>query len=162
MLRFQILLVSLCMVVLVGYSLCLPVIFATPEPDPVEVCAACLPPDVTLDTCFRRNGSDDPQTLTVRDRLRALGAYRRAHVGFEAIYGEDGLPIQFYVPSRLSRSWLSPRSYVPIVSLKAAKQEAVRAGTPVQDFGAGDREREDKRVFANPVSSPEIRLVLGV
>jgi hypothetical protein len=107
MLRFQILLVSPCMVAVAIYGLCLPVIFGailTPAPDTVEECSACLPRGVTLDTCFRRNSWDDPQTLTVRDQLRALGAYCRNG----AIYGEDELPVRFYIPRRSPRYVGSP------------------------------------------------------
>jgi hypothetical protein len=142
MLRFQILLVSLCMVALVGYGLCLPVIFATPGPDTVEECEACLPPGVTLDTCFRRNGRDDPQTLTVRDQLRELGAYCHHGVGFEAIYGADGLPIQFYFPRELGENlehWCGPRRthdrYVPIGLMP---REAITPVQPLVDPGAAE------------------------
>jgi hypothetical protein len=153
MLKTQLLLIGPCLLVL-GLAGWLTLYFR-PSPDPVEECAACLPSGVTLDTCFRRDGWDDPQRLTVRDRLRELGAYRRAHVGFEAIYGADGLPIQFYVPRcipypvpRCIPYPFVPKSSVRMVDLKAPKQEAVRAVTPVQDWWAGTREREEQEMAA--------------
>jgi hypothetical protein len=130
MLKTQLLLMVPCLLVL-GLAGGLAVYFRpSAEPDKVEDCAACLPPGITLDTRFRRDGWSDPQTLTVRDRLRELGAYRRARVGFEALYGADGLPIQFYVPR-------FPRRYVQFGLMP---REAVVPVQRIVDPGAAEEE----------------------